>query len=592
MKARAVRLLGVATILGLALLLWWWDPMANAPRRRAPPPLPPPAGAPAPDYTFVPRPTPAPSHPPPEAAGCESEAELACHEGHVYWFDSCGQPGEQFERCGALGCEDARCREEPAPPPSDCGRVSAYGQCFGSVAEACVKGRLVRYDCASQKERCVMTSEGAACLPRAAHNECRGDEPARCEGDKLKLCIDGVYRTIDCAVRRARCSERGPIAQCELDPAWLLPPLAEVNSELCDAQDNDSDGRIDEGDVCSAVPLVAFIPDGAQLVNHEQRMQQDLDILNRVLSPNKFRWARVREVQASYRKFDPDDIEAAASYLSQRESLYFKDRAPTLDELADQSGLNFYIPVLYTEELKMRPPKAGLSTLPNARCGGVRLTDQPSPISGLIVLSEARQPETLAHEMGHYLGLCHTHEQLRSFVIAGEPLAECQLEGDSICDTPVDPGPPACYQTEPCVLQCRDGSRPDPFNVMSYYLGCRRALSVEQLSVAGRNLQLRRGWFRCQDPRNCPCQPARKSACPQDMSCRPSGPADAPWYCELDGANLPGTTCEDSAQCSLRAFCAGSTRAASRCIRPCIEEPDCSCSDVGLPIGVCQEDLN
>jgi hypothetical protein len=590
MKRRSARLLGLSIVLGLALLLWWWDPMANAPRR-APHPEPPSAGAPAPDLQLVPAP---PQHtrslPPPLEAKCERQAELACHDGDVFWFDSCGRPEQRFESCGADGCEDARCRAAEVPS-DDCGRTSAYGECFGDVAEACIQGRLQRVDCAAYRHRCVMTSEGAACVPLDEKNGCR-DEPPRCEGDRLKLCVDGVFQTIDCAARRARCTERGVVAQCELDPSLLLPPLSPVNNEWCDNIDNDSDGLIDEGAACSEVPLVAFVAEGATLVNLELRMQNELEILNQVFAPTKFRWDRVRKASASYRNFDPKDMEAAASNLGQAESSFAPDRASGVADNLAGRGLDFYIPVLFSEALKMRPAKSAISTLPNARCGGVRLTDVPSPVSGLIVLSETRQPETLAHEMGHYLGLCHTHEQLGRFIVVGEPLAECQLSGDSICDTPSDPGPPSCFQADACALVCRDGSRPDPFNIMSYYIGCRRVLTPEQLSVVARNLALRRGWFRCQDPRACPCEPPNRLSCPQEMSCRPSGSSNAPWYCELDGAYLPGASCQDSSQCSLRSFCAGSAQSASRCIRPCADEPNCSCIDVGLPIGVCREDLN
>jgi hypothetical protein len=592
MKRRDTRLLGLTIALGLALLLWWWDPMANAPRRvpNVDPPGPA-AGAPAPDYFLAPPAKLARALPPPMAADCTKQAELACHEGDVFWFDSCGQPEERFEDCAQRGCEDARC-VEVVEEQIDCGRVSAYGECSGSVAQACIAGRLMRVDCATYKQRCVMTSEGATCLPLDEKYGCRDDERASCDGNKLKLCVDGLYRTIDCAARRARCVENGTVAQCMVDPGFLLPPLADVNGELCNSKDDDADGVIDEGDVCAEVPLVAFVPKGAELVNHAQRMQEDLAIMNRVFAPTRFRWERTREAPLTYKSFDPALMEEAATNLSQQESAYRPGRVDVSDDPATR-GLNFYIPVLYTEELKMRPPKAGMSTLPNAHCGGVRLSDRPSPVSGLIVVSEARQPETLAHEMGHYLGLCHTHEELGSFVVAGEAALECQLSGDSVCDTPSDPGPPSCYQAEPCLLMCRDASRPDPFNIMSYYMGCRRVLTPEQLSVTARNLQLRRGWFRCQDQRACQCSPALQAACPQEMSCRPSAAGgDAAWYCELDGAHLPGTLCEDSAECSNRAFCAGSAQSGNRCIRPCSEEPNCSCLDVGLPIGVCREDLN
>jgi hypothetical protein len=510
---------------------------------------------------------------------------LACHQGDVYWFDSCGQATERFESCEQRGCEDARCKAQAAT--SECGRTSAYGQCSGKVAEACIQGKLVRVDCALRRERCVMTSEGAACLPLDEKNGCRGDEPARCEGDKLKLCVDGVYQAIDCAARHAHCSEHGTVTQCEADPVLALPQLGPAAEERCDNLDNDADGKIDEGDACAEVPLVAFVPEGAALADHELRMQQDLAILNQVLAPNRFRWARVRKAPASHRKFDPKNLEVAAASLSQSESSFLP--APAASE---EAPLPFYVPVLYTEELKLQPPKSGLSTLPNARCGGVRISDIPSPVSGLIVLAESRQPETLAHEMGHYLGLCHTHEQIARFAVSTDALPECERTGDSMCDTPFDPGPTSCFQAEPCELSCRDASRPDPFNIMSYYLGCRRGFTPEQLKEAARNLQLRRKWFRCQDPHACPCDPSHKTACPPEMSCRPSGPVAAQWLCGLDGASLPGTLCEDSAQCANRAFCVSSSQSTgARCVRPCEGEPDCTCLDVGLPVRVCQQDL-
>jgi Pregnancy-associated plasma protein-A len=255
------------------------------------------------------------------------------------------------------------------------------------------------------------------------------------------------------------------------------------------------------------------------------------------------------------------------------------------------------VAVLYAETLSVDPPKAGVSTLPNSRCGGIRISDQPSPPSGLIVVTEARQPETLAHEMGHYLGLCHTFEQVARFAVQNTSgVSDCERTGDGICDTPVDPGIPACFRTGfSCELECHAGEHPDASNIMSYYIGCRRALTQEQLAEAARNLALRRGWFRCLDPRDCPCDPTLKTACPLEMSCHPAGSAsnESGFACELDGSGEPGTFCKAASQCSARALCVGGSTAGSagRCVRPCDGEPGCTCMDVGLGLRACAEDL-
>ncbi|MEY4577663.1 MAG: hypothetical protein RL701_2366, partial [Pseudomonadota bacterium] len=374
-----------------------------------------------------------------------------------------------------------------------------------------------------------------------------------------------------------------------------------VPGELCDGKDNDGDAVVDEGAACDEVPLVAFIPQGAQLANLDVRMARELAIMNQIFSPTHFRWANTQDAPSDYRSFDPKDLETAANQLGQRLGRTYIAKHPALVTAAgdNPAGLDFYVPVLFAEKLELVPPKSGISTLPNARCGGVRVSDLPSPVSGLIVLTEARAPETLAHEMGHYLGLCHTHEQLDRYAVqsttavasfASSPA--CESSGDGICDTPVDPGLENCFRADLCQLQCHAGEHPDASNVMSYYLGCRRALSPDQLTEAARNLQLRRAWFRCQDAHDCPCEPSLRNGCPPEMSCHPSGPADAPFLCELDGNSVPGAPCRSAGNCSARAFCiAGGREGGGRCVRPCENEPGCTCLDVGLRVRVCAEDL-
>jgi hypothetical protein len=62
---------------------------------------------------------------------------------------------------------------------------------------------------------------------------------------------------------------------------------------------------------------------------------------------------------------------------------------------------------------------------------------------------------------------------------------------------------------------------------MSYYMFCRHGMSPEQLAEAERNLSLRRGWFRCLQPSDCPCTPGDPAGCPSEMSCQPVRRADA-----------------------------------------------------------------
>src|SRR5258706_13674998 len=109
-------------------------------------------------------------------------------------------------------------------------------------------------------------------------------------------------------------------------------------------------------------------------------MQIELAILNRVYAPTSFRWVKVASTSQGYVTFDANNLETVAA------------------ELGRTAFPNFYVAVLYVQELRLDPPKGGISTMPNNRCGGVRLSDRPVAADGLIVLAEGRQPETLAHE--------------------------------------------------------------------------------------------------------------------------------------------------------------------------------------------------
>ena len=94
-------------------------------------------------------------------------------------------------------------------------------------------------------------------------------------------------------------------------------------------------------------------------------------------------------------------------------------------------------------------------------------------------------PSLMAHEIGHFYGLYHTHET--SF---GEELVNklnCDIAGDLLCDTPADPllnnaNVSNCRYFGNDVDQEGYSYRPDTRNLMSYAPGqCRNKFSWQQL---------------------------------------------------------------------------------------------------------------
>lgn len=152
-------------------------------------------------------------------------------------------------------------------------------------------------------------------------------------------------------------------------------------------------------------------------------------------------------------------------------------RLSTLDEEAlcgphDQPGvINLY----YVDELLMGPMGiCGYAYFPGGK--DRILLDADCAVNG----------NTVVHEMGHYLGLEHTHGPDQGFpeLVSGE---NCAAAGDGLCGTPADPGLSYLTVSSGCVYtgtqRDADGLdyRPDTRNFMSYSrLGCRRSFSPDQ----------------------------------------------------------------------------------------------------------------
>jgi len=479
------------------------------------------------------------------------------------------------------------------------------------MAVVCAADRPSRVDCAALGQRCVDTSEGPACRPAATEACDPTTEPPRCDGTELVTCVEGERQRLDCGTRGAICGRppssllpaaclqlRPPVPQPACDDPCGCP--VDAGDEVCNGLDDDRDGFVDESGQCAPVDLVLFVivdEDGESSYAAED-VDEELARLQRTLARDDDFGLEVRLLEVvrvaepTWLVLDGNDLDAMI-------------RSPTISRY-QTADAGFYVPIVLTEQVIVDGvPRPGLSTVPNGTCGGQRRVGGPQPLLGLVALAKQRWPTTLAHELGHFFGLCHTHGDQIDAVIpldpgAGGPTEDartcvepCTLEGDGICDTPLDPGPGPCATGPECVVSCGDGSTPDASNVMSYYPECRTGFSAAQAQLMRRTLALRRGWHRCASREGCACE-VGDGTCPEEMSCRRfQGNADPYQRCVLDGPVVPGAVCQSSIDCSDEGQCIGQEDADSRCVRPCDDAtPGCRCEAVeGVPHPICVEDL-
>jgi len=126
-------------------------------------------------------------------------------------------------------------------------------------------------------------------------------------------------------------------------------------------------------------------------------------------------------------------------------------------------------------------------------CG---FADYPWSTSEVIVVKKSciTNSSTLAHELGHFLGLYHTHEARFGKELVDQ--SNCQISGDKICDTPADPQLSSNNINNDC-LYIGEGTDvnndfydPDPSLLMSYSRKqCRNKLTPEQGAVMALSIE-------------------------------------------------------------------------------------------------------
>lgn len=194
------------------------------------------------------------------------------------------------------------------------------------------------------------------------------------------------------------------------------------------------------------------------------------------------------EIEQLYRELDAVNSIFTASgiqfffcgsprYISGGRSIY------TYNEAADLLNSRYHVPntinIFYLDQI-------GNQELSSFACGISTFPFASSEETRFIIMQKgcSTNGSTLAHEIGHFFGLLHTHETARGVELVDR--SNCESAGDLICDTPADPnlaatGLAGCTYDAAFTDPRGDRYLPDPSNIMSYApASCRRKFSQDQ----------------------------------------------------------------------------------------------------------------
>ena len=189
---------------------------------------------------------------------------------------------------------------------------------------------------------------------------------------------------------------------------------------------------------------------------------------------------------------------------------------PSLRQMAAESRAAGAIPLFFVQAIRGGPA-------PSSHARGFAGIGYGAALAGT-------ERDVLVHELGHVLGLLHTHG------CAGRDAADCTTSGDGLCDTPFDPGPawlrarcpgvPFQECSSDCDGDCSDGATPDRGNYMSYFGTCRGRFSPDQRDLMRCVVDNHFSWLDA-DPR---CRSERCNA--RDDDC--DGEIDEDGVCDDD----------------------------------------------------------
>ena len=330
-----------------------------------------------------------PSHAPaPLGEVCTHHQLRVCEGGDAWWRDGCGRAEEPAQRCDDMLCEKGRCVPPESGPP--CEKLSEGGRCDGDLLRYCDHGRARAVDCAALGRRCgrdVHNGEihclSSSCLP--------GDA---CYDQRLvEACEDEELQTLLC----------GPHERCELDAHHHPRCVRHLGRPLpCQGCACPSPSPMEP---LPPIDVVAFLiaDESGHAAESEERARARRWPMPPRCSPCR---ATRLDCRSRCARCAPSSVPVGS-----------RPRGPTVREAeldAELHPLNqpFFVPVVFTRDITIgEKAAAGVRvTFPGSSCADLpprgEVRDQ-----GVILLARLRYRTTLAHELGHYFGLCHTHQR-------------------------------------------------------------------------------------------------------------------------------------------------------------------------------------